>query len=368
MRCWVTSWPFTTALSQTEFEQSSWRKQAIALGQVDISKLQALEADILLELAEQEQVESRLISIGNGEFQLDLGPFEKGDLGPAQMLMVQNLESLLPSVSTWLSDQFSFLPRWRIEDLMATYGNEGANCGAHFDQYSVFLVQLKGSKHWSLDHGNHTDDDLNPDSEVRVLDRFVAEQTLEQVPGEVLYIPPGVGHHGIASDDCITLSVGIRNPLPTEMASHLVDRLLQQDNSDKPLNDGLFGNQIKTGTVDSLSRELLDSLLETDLVNEWYGCFMTELRDPELLPEPDQATEDWLQRCEFLSLNLPTRIAVQEGRLFVNGECIPIATTPGWLLDLQQHRQVNYQAIPAADHWIVEQLLQHNALCTERPS
>jgi 50S ribosomal protein L16 3-hydroxylase len=356
-----------SSLLNDDFQQEYWRKASTSPGTVDITSLEKLTFETLQLLAQDDRVESRVIEELNGDYDLSLGPFEHGKLGSNQMLMVQNLESFLPSISDWLCHEFAFLPRWRIEDVMASASHQNGNCGPHFDQYDVFLVQLQGEKHWSLDDGNHVMADLRIDSDVRLLADFEATHTTVQKPGDVLYIPPGVGHHGVASDLCITLSVGIRNPLLSEMASYLADLLLQEGSESGSLNDRLFGSEIDPVEVESLGQQLAAALTEPSLMGRWYGCYMTEPRDPDLIEFPDhemtqiQVTE-WLNTKPEIRLDLPSRIAVQGKQLFINGEMFQMARSIPWLNDLQQQRFVSTEQIQAEDIDAVTALIHAGAV------
>lgn len=350
------------------FQQHKWRKRADALGQVNVGLLDGLTLETLYELAQDDRIESRIIEQGQEDdnYNLTLGPFGKGELGPHQMLMIQNLESIIPEVSQWLSDEFNFLPRWRIEDVMATAAHQGGNCGAHFDQYDVFLVQIAGEKTWSLDEGGHTAADLRDDADIRLLDYFEPTRTLTQQPGDVLYIPPGVGHHGLAADNSITLSIGIRNPLLSEMASYLADMLIQESHESSSLNDQLLGAEIDPTEVAKLGLQLSQALTEPGLMNRWYGCYMTEPRDPELVSYgesdiEDQQLRDWLSSKTQLSLELPTRIAVQGASLFVNGEMITLSRNVEWLIELQQQRSIRIDQ-SGDDLDVIKQLVQVGAI------
>lgn len=249
---------------------------------------------------------------------------------------------------------------------MATLANQGGNCGAHFDQYDVFLVQLSGEKTWQLDAGGHNAKDLDESSEIRLLKSFKPEVTYQQAPGDVLYIPPGVGHHGIASDNCITLSVGIRNPLLNEMAAHLADRLLMAESS-QSLSDHFSGALISQSEVEQLGQKLLAEISNQDLISNWYGCYMTEPRDPELLnPEGvDLSLEEvrhWLSTTDTVTLDLPVRIAFQPGTLFINGESHVLHSEAAWLEQLQQHRAIEPGQIVDGDEYILQILLSSAAV------
>ena len=44
-------------------------------------------------------------------------------------------------------------------------------------------------------------------------------------PGDMLYLPPGVPHHGVAEDACLTFSIGMRAPAAAELLGDFVDTL-----------------------------------------------------------------------------------------------------------------------------------------------
>lgn len=354
----------TDPIDLETFQSQFWRRKAVALGQVPLAPLGDFGASELLSLAQLDSVESRVIGSQDGRYELTLGPFDDAQLGPAQMLMVQNLESFNCQISSWLSAAFDFLPRWRIEDVMATLANSGGNCGAHFDQYDVFLVQVTGEKHWSLDDGGHQADDLVEDSDIRLLADFQPITTLLQQPGDILYIPPGVGHYGIASENCLTLSVGIRNPLLAEMASYLADLLLQTDTEQTSLNDRLTGTLIDSEEIAGLSTQLSSALSAPGLMSSWYGTYMTEPRDPDLVEYSDVPEDlpQWLRQQTDIELQLPARIAIQANTLFVNGEAVALAVCPDWLLELQQQRCISSTRILADEIPILEALIHCGAV------
>src|SRR3546814_3121263 len=44
-------------------------------------------------------------------------------------------------------------------------------------------------------------------------------------PGDMLYLPPSVPHHGVAEDPCLTFSIGMRAPSSAELLGDFVDTL-----------------------------------------------------------------------------------------------------------------------------------------------
>jgi 50S ribosomal protein L16 3-hydroxylase len=236
---------------------------------------------------------------------------------------------------------------------MASYANENASCGPHFDHYDVFLVQVRGNKRWHLDDGGHKDADLSPSAEIRLLQNFNATQVLDQRPGDILYIPPGTGHWGVASDDSLTLSVGIRNPTLQEMISHLADRIGDELDTGQTLDDSLSaqGNGISVETTRAMSNKMAGALLNPSVLNQWFGAYMTELREPDLVTIPgqkmtDKHIADKLVSCRGIRCHLATRLAYQvsggEVKLYVNGESYSLTTSIlTWLTPLEADREVD---------------------------
>ena len=83
------------------------------------------------------------------DWQIEHGPFEEQRFQTLPerdwTLLVQAVDLWIPEVADIL-DQFGFLPRWRIDDIMVSYAADGGNVGPHFDNYDVFLLQGEGQR------------------------------------------------------------------------------------------------------------------------------------------------------------------------------------------------------------------------------
>ncbi len=323
------------------FLRDDWRKRCrVFKGAIDPAGIPVTLAD-LCKLTEDERVESRMIS---PDFEVIHGPFEMDSSSDEQlpsghMLMVQCLEQLLPSVAEMLATDFGFIPAWQVDDVMASAGLTGANCGAHFDHYDVFLVQHSGRKTWHLDDGGHLEEELAADYDLRLLNDFQPTETHELEPGDVLYVPPGFGHHGICDGTSITLSVGIRNPTHTELLDDIATHALVKFGSNTPLDPYLHvgGTALPHDLIDDF-QGALHAMLNTTVLMRWYGCFVTRLREPELLPAPAELNDQ-----KLFEVTLASRLAWTQDEhsvlLFANGEV--------------------YQLPPAARDWVP-------ALCKDR--
>src|SRR5699024_9501194 len=129
-------------------------------------------------------------------------------------------------------------------------------------------------------------------------------------PGDVLYLPPGVAHWGIAEDDqCITWSVGFRAPRLTDLLARLTDEVLA-DNSPSlytdqgrslPTNNGYFGN----AEAASLNQQAL-SLLNKEAAVRAY-C--------ELLTEPRQYPQQTTLPTDIMHHEHPDAVLLRRGGL-----------------------------------------------------
>lgn len=179
----------------------------------------AITPNELAWLATQDDVESRLIFTerrdGSQSYRASNGPFTEqllSELPPTDWtLLVHDVEKHLPDFRTWLS-AVSFVPDWRIDDLMVSCAAPGGSVGPHKDNYDVFLCQGAGSREWRLS-GAGTVTAATVSGELSLLQAFDGEQTHTTLAGDVLYVPPGTPHWGVANCLCVTYSIGMRAPL-----------------------------------------------------------------------------------------------------------------------------------------------------------
>ena len=189
--------------------------------------LPTLTGDELGWLATLEDVESRLVFTecdGNKiSYRVEHGPFVNAELErlPAQdwTLLIQDVEKHLPDFRAYF-ELTAFVPDWRIDDLMVSFAAPGGSVGPHLDNYDVFLCQGSGSRLWQLAEPGSVGAD--PDSEqLSLLEPFRDESPILADSGDILYLPPGVPHWGVASNACLTYSIGMRAPTRAELLAQL---------------------------------------------------------------------------------------------------------------------------------------------------
>jgi 50S ribosomal protein L16 3-hydroxylase len=81
----------------------------------------------------------------------------------------------------------------------------------------VFLLQALGKRRWRIER--RPDPACVPGVPIRQLARFRPQREWVLEPGDLLYLPPGVGHEGVAVGECITCSIGFRTPAWTDLAA-----------------------------------------------------------------------------------------------------------------------------------------------------
>jgi 50S ribosomal protein L16 3-hydroxylase len=118
-----------------------------------------------------------------------------------------------------------------MDDVMVSLAPVRGTVDAHIDSYDVFLIQGQGRRRWEVDR--QSTPDYKPGLDLRILKRFRAEDSWVLEPGDMLYVPPGVGHRGVtvpgSADVALTYSVGFRAPSTTDLLSTLLSRALANE-------------------------------------------------------------------------------------------------------------------------------------------
>jgi len=212
-------------------------------------------------------------------------------------LLVQDVDKWDADVRE-LIEAFPFLPRWRIDDVMISFAVEGGSVGAHIDQYDVFLLQGMGHRHWQIDANPDQAVDFRDDAPIRLLKRFTPSHEWTLGPGDMLYLPPGLGHHGVALDPCLTFSLGMRAPAKAELiedfALELASRAGEKERyADPDLAVPTNAFEIDPAAVARVKQTLGgmagDGADDEALLRRWFGRFITRYRASGNLQPPKKA-------------------------------------------------------------------------------
>lgn len=187
------------------------------------------EREDFFKLARDPDFESRMVIEAGGDYpwQSKLGPFKKSDYKKKALwtLVCHNLE-LQNEPFQDLKRQVSFIPEWHFDDIMATISTKGSSVGAHIDDYSVFIIQGKGKRRWLLEE-NPAHDYL-PDLDIRLLAKFNPTEEIILEPGDMLYLPPNLAHHGISIEDSISYSIGFQSVRYNHLIVHHAMELMNE--------------------------------------------------------------------------------------------------------------------------------------------
>ena len=345
---------FGGPISESEFFSAYWRRKPCVFRKA-INQLPEISNDTLLAVSAHPDAESRLIL---PDFSLQLGPFDLAVLPSAKgLLMLNGLDQHLASIDTMLQQDFAFLPRWRLDDVMASIGPAAASAGPHFDHYDVFLLQHTGNKNWQLDAGGHAEDELDLTADIRLLPEFHPVEQFELNPGDLLYVPPGVGHYGVNVSDSITLSIGIRNPTMTELWSDLTDFIIDNAVGEETVDDVIQAPNRGISIEDTAAiRTKLKTLIADDnLIADWYGSYSTRLREPKLAVT---RSVDIDEACLTLAPYARLTWFEHQGmlRVYANGAIISAPETVlAWLCPLSLNRRCTAPTDPE-DRRVVTEL------------
>ena len=276
-------------ISAQDFLQQYWQQKPLMVRQALTGYVSPISPDELAGLALEPEVESRLVEGKSRDWSLRHGPFTEQDFLqlPEQdwTLLVQAVDLWVPKVQQLL-ERFDFLPPWRLDDVMVSFACPGGSVGPHFDQYDVFLLQVEGTRRWQI--GGHCDGNtpLKADCPMRVLESFSSQQEWLLEPGDMLYLPPGIAHWGVAESECLTYSIGFRSPSIADLLGDLAVELMAQGYDahyrDPAMSKSLAGPDIAQAFVAQAKQQLWQAIDNDDLIGDWFARFMTAPKYPEL--------------------------------------------------------------------------------------
>lgn len=273
-------------LSAEEFLQQYWQKKPLLIRQAIPDYVTPLSPDELAGLACEQEVESRLILEKDADtpWKLEHGPFLETRFFqlPAThwTLLIQKANQLFPQLAELL-DQFNFIPNWRVDDVMVSYAPAFGSVGPHLDQYDVFLLQGLGTRRWQIGTRDNSQTPLLENTELQILREFTPEQDWLLEPGDMLYLPPNVAHHGVAQEDCMTFSIGFRAPRYNELLTawtddqtlQLPDRLHYQD---PDLQVATHNGEITATALEKIRTLIRQQFIKDQDIDRWFGQYITE--------------------------------------------------------------------------------------------
>ena len=318
-------------LSASAFMRRHWQKRPLLVRNALPGTLARMDRARLFALAASESVESRLVVRSGARWSVRNGPISTASL-PARSrgwtMLVQGVD-LHDDDAHRLLRRFRFVADARLDDVMCSWASDGGGVGPHVDSYDVFLLQTTGRRRWRV--GRVPDPRLRDDVPLKMLTEFAptAEWLLD--PGDMLYLPPGWGHDGVAVGECITASIGFRAPAAAELATALLERIAEdaRDRVAEPtrIDTRRYGDAgtapvARPARIPARLAEFADAALDRALADRTLrGRALGEV-----LSEPKPGT--WFERRAArlaktgLALDRRTRMLYDDRFVFVNGEAI----------------------------------------------
>jgi 50S ribosomal protein L16 3-hydroxylase len=208
---------------------------------------------------------------------------------------------------------------------------------------------------------------------LKILANFEPRHDWLLEPGDMLYLPPGWGHDGVAEGECATCSVGFRAPSAAEVARDLLQRL--SDACDDDVDAGRYRDPGQPATarpaqVPPALREFADAALRRALASP-HGVARAL---GEALTEPKPQV--WfdaggrLPRGQGVALDRRTRMMYDAAHVFVNGEAFRAgghdATVMRRLADRRRLDAAGLEALSADARALVDEWARAGWLHAER--
>jgi 50S ribosomal protein L16 3-hydroxylase len=282
-----------TAFEIDSFLQEFWQKKPCVIKGFFSDFDDPLDEHELAGLAQEEEVDSRLVSKHDNQWQVTQGPID--DFAPlcvgAWSLLVQGVDRYVPEVDAMFA-AVGRMGNWRMDDVMVSFSTAGAGVGAHVDQYDVFIVQGKGSRRWQVglpsEHETRVPHPLL--SQIEAFDAVI-DQVL--MPGDAIYIPPLHPHSGVTLEACLNYSIGFRAPTNVELLHGLLDEgdglhLAQRRYSDPDCAQyrdvGLSAHVVTKEEIGRLKQSVI-GLLDSPEAEQALMRFISRQALPDARPE-----------------------------------------------------------------------------------
>jgi 50S ribosomal protein L16 3-hydroxylase len=284
----------------------------------------------VLALAGSADASSRLVRRRGASWSVEHGPISSSRFKQLPRrdwtVLVQDTNHFARGADELLA-RFDFVPHARIDDVMVSYATPGGSVGPHVDSYDVFLLQGHGKRRWQI--SRQDDHSFVPGVDLKILERFMPEEEWVLEAGDMLYLPPGIAHHGVAESECLTWSIGFRAPSNAELAAGFLDFL-----RDRVMPEGQYRDpgEAPTRHPGEIPAALLAHALATAdsirwtsaMVKEFTGRFLSEPKAHVYFTPPRKP----LTRAQFarqgarhgLALDPRSRLVFSGTMFFLNGE------------------------------------------------
>lgn len=330
-------------ITAEQFLSEYWQKKPLLVRNALPEIAGLLEPQDVMELALEEEMSARLIKQKDkdpNQWTVKSSPLIKGDfqkMPKLWTLLVQAVDHYSFDLSE-MWKKFPFIPQWRREDIMVSYAPQGGSVGKHFDFYDVFLVQGHGHRRWQLGQNCDETTEFVAGQPLKLLANIDVNFDEVLAPGDLLYVPPGLAHYGVAEDECLTYSFGFRMPNMADMIDSASDKFSENELLQNPLQDiartqsNPIGG-VSTTELDFLREKLLAQLHNPNVLNDALMCLLSQPGYPNNIPENDEIgtgdLEEVLDQGYLLKIEPASRLLYTqhagEIRFWANGDSLCIS-------------------------------------------
>jgi 50S ribosomal protein L16 3-hydroxylase len=372
-------------LSAQDFMRRHWQRRPLlvraALGPAEGTRdhpglehaaAAAIDLRLLRRLASNDDVDSRLVTAPGhrprpGAPASDRWTLRRGPLARLPPLSADRWTLLVQGVDLHLDngrrllDRFRFAADARLDDLMVSFATDGGGVGPHADSYDVFLLQLSGRRRWSIAPpiapatarraARPRPSPITAGAEDPLHHLALFEPTASWLlePGDMLYLPPGWGHDGVAAGPCLTASIGFRSPTPAQWLE-AIQAALDDDRGGaarrtRPFRDlGAAASDRPAAIPDSLAGALIQWQRrwrpQADVIERALGRMLTEPK-PTVWFEADPSRRLARDGVDGIVVDRRTRLLYRGPWIFINGEAVRPPTAAGrWLQRLADRRRL----------------------------
>jgi 50S ribosomal protein L16 3-hydroxylase len=310
--------PLLGGLTARDFLRGYWQKRPLFVRDALPQFQGVVDARTLSGLAARDDVESRIVERRGKRHQTAHGPFHKVVLKAKNSTILVNGVNHHVGAADALLQRFAFVPQARLDDVMVSYATPGGGVGPHIDRYDVFLLQGPGRRLWRV-KGK----------------RYLAR------PGDLLYLPPGVRHDGVALDRCFTYSIGFRAPRGTELGAAFLDWLHERGLPDADYRDAGMRPAARPGELPKEIISFAGALLarirwSRGDVERFVGEYLSEPK-PHVVFAPGRGRRACAS--SIVRLDARARLLYRGRRFFLNGESFELsAQRAAGLRELADHR------------------------------
>ena len=311
-------------LAPREFLRRYWQKRPLFVRGALPDVPQLINPQGLAALAARDDVESRIVELRGTRRETAHGPFAKVRLRKTGSTLLVNGVNLHVAAADELLQRFHFIPQARLDDVMVSYATPRGGVGPHVDNYDVFLLQGPGRRAWRVENR-----------------KFVV------APGDLLYLPPGVRHDGVALEHCFTYSIGFRAPRGNELGAAFLDWLHERGLPQAEYRDPGLAPAKRPGRIPDQMVSFSSSLLKRISwargdVEQFLGEYLSEPK-PHVVFQPGRRRPTALRRA-LVRLDPKTRMLYRGARFFINGESIALNGRSAVLLRELADRRVAHGA------------------------